>query len=191
MSEEAKKSQEDFSFKCPACKKGVIKISKTIYDLPDKDKMLIIKFECNVCNFSKNDLIPLTSKIEPGILVLRVTNEEDLKSKIYRSPVGKLEIPELEIIVEPGPNADFFYTNVEGILDRFEQAVRIYYNNIDDNEIQKKEAEDTLNAIEKAKVGKLNFTLKITDTGGGSYIIPQDESKYTFQKINQSNGVDE
>jgi zinc finger protein len=191
MSEEAKKSQEDFSFKCPACKKGVIKISKTTYDLPDKDKMLIIKFECNVCNFSKNDVIPLTSKIEPGILILRVTNEEDLKSKIYRSPVGKLEIPELEIVVEPGPNADFFYTNVEGILDRFEQAVRIYYKNIDDNGIQKKEAEDILNDIEKARVGKLNFTLKITDTGGGSYIIPQDESKYTFQKVNQSNGVNE
>jgi zinc finger protein len=191
MSEEARKSQEHFSFKCPACKNGTIEISKTTYDLPDKDKMLIIKFECNKCNFSKNDLIPLTTKTEPGILILKITNEEDLKSKIYRSPVGKLEIPELEIVVEPGPNADFFYTNVEGILDRFEQAVRIYYNNIDENGKQKKDVEEILNDIEKAKAGKLNFTLKITDMGGGSYIIPQDESKYAFQKINQSDGVNE
>ena len=191
MSEEARKSQEHFSFKCPACKNGTIEISKTMYDLPDKDKMLIIKFECNKCNFSKNDLIPLTTKTEPGILILKITNEEDLKSKIYRSPVGKLEIPELEIVVEPGPNADFFYTNVEGILDRFEQAVRIYYNNIDENGKQKKDIKEILNDIEKAKAGKLNFTLKITDIGGGSYIIPQDESKYVFQKINQSDGVNE
>ena len=191
MSEEARNSQEDFSFKCPACKNGTIEISKTTYDLPDKDKMLIIKFECNKCNFSKNDLIPLTTKTEPGILILKITNEEDLKSKIYRSPVGKLEIPELEIVVEPGPNADFFYTNVEGILDRFEQAVRIYYNNIDENGKQKKDIKEILNDIEKAKAGKLNFTLKITDMGGGSYIIPQDESKYAFQKINHSDGVNE
>jgi C4-type Zn-finger protein len=32
--------------------------------------------------------------------------------------------------------------------------------------------------------GELNFTLKIIDQGGGSYIIPQDESKYTFEKLN-------
>jgi zinc finger protein len=183
MSEEARNSQEDFSFKCPACKNGIIVISKTTYDLPDKDKMLIIKFECNECNYSKNDIIPLTTKTEPGILTLKVTNEEDLKSKIYRSPMGKLEIPELEVIVEPGPSADFFYTNVEGILDRFEQAVRIYYNNLDKNETQRKEIEEILDNIERAKSGKLNFTLKITDMGGGSYIIPLDESKYTFQKI--------
>ena len=183
MSKEARNSKEDFSFKCPACKNGIIVISKTTYDLPDKDKMLIIKFECNECNYSKNDIIPLTTKTEPGILTLKVTNEEDLKSKIYRSPMGKLEIPELEIIVEPGPSADFYYTNVEGILDRFEQAVRIYYNNLEKNEKQRKEIEEILNNIERAKSGKLNFTLKITDMGGGSYIIPQDESKYAFQKI--------
>ena len=183
MSKEARNSKEDFSFKCPACKNGIIVISKTTYDLPDKDKMLIIKFECNECNYSKNDIIPLTTKTEPGILTLKVTNEEDLKSKIYRSPMGKLEIPELEVIVEPGPSADFYYTNVEGILDRFEQAVRIYYNNLEKNEKQRKEIEEILNNIERAKSGTLNFTLKITDMGGGSYIIPQDESNYAFQKI--------
>lgn len=184
MSEKARKEKEEFSFKCPACKNGMVIISKTIYDLPDKDKMLIIKFDCNKCNFSKNDIIPLTTNFEQGILSLKVTCEEDLKSKIYRSPVGKLEIPELEIIVEPGPAADFYYTNVEGILDRFEQAVRIYYNNLEENSGQKDEIEEILKDIEKAKAGKLNFTLKITDMGGGSYIIPQDESKYSFQKIN-------
>ena len=187
MSEEARKGMEEFSFKCPACKNGMIKISKTVYDLPDKDKMLIIKFECDKCNFSKNDIIPLTTNFEPGILSLKVTCEDDLKSKIYRSPVGKLEIPELEIIVEPGPSAGFFYTNVEGILDRFEQAVRIYYKNLEENDIEKDEIEEILKDIEKAKAGNLNFTLKITDMGGGSYIIPQDESKYSFQKIDPQN----
>ncbi|TFG16121.1 MAG: ZPR1 zinc finger domain-containing protein, partial [Promethearchaeota archaeon] len=157
MSEEARKGKEEFSFKCPACKNGMITISKTIYDLPDKDKMLIIKFECNQCNFSKNDIIPLTTNFEPGILSLKVTCEDDLNSKIYRSPVGKLEIPELELIVEPGPSADFFYTNVEGILDRFEQAVHIYNNSLEENDSQKDEIEQVLNDIEKAKAGKLNF----------------------------------
>jgi len=174
---------EDFSFKCPSCKKGSIQISKTTYDIPDGDKMLLIKFECNACDFSNNDVIPLTANNMPGIMTLRVSNERDLKSKIYRSPVGKLEIPELELFVEPGPNADFYYTNVEGILFRFENAVSIYRKNLekDDNEIDK--IEEILQDLHKALEGQLEFTLIITDLGGGSYIIPEDESKYSFEKI--------
>src|SRR4030043_1426317 len=117
MSEKAKETEEDFiGFKCPACKEGDITVKKAEYDMPDKDKMLIIKFECNKCNYYKNDIIPLTTRTESGIMTLRITNEEDLKSKVYRSPTAKLEIPELELQVEPGPSSSFYYTNIEGIL---------------------------------------------------------------------------
>jgi len=183
MSEKAKKNEEKFSFKCPSCKDGVIGISKTIYDLPDSDKMLIIKFECDKCEFTKNDIIPLTTKFSPGVMILKVEDEEDLKSKIYRSPVGKLEIPELEIMVEPGPSADFYYTNVEGILYRFENALLIYRNNLEEGNPEKKDIDEILENLQKALKGQFKFSLKITDTGGGSYIIPQNKSNYSFEKL--------
>lgn len=182
MSEKAKASAQDFSFKCPACKKGNLIINKTIYDLPDEDKMLILKFECDTCKFIKSDIIPLTTRMNPGIMTLKITSEKDLRSKIYRSPVGKLEIPELELIVEPGPSADFYYTNVEGILYRFERAVSIYYNNLDKNDTQIPEIEEILKNLEKATKGEFEFTLIITDPEGGSYIIPEDKSKYSFEE---------
>jgi ZPR1-related zinc finger protein len=151
--------------------------------LPDGDKMLILKFECDTCNFHKNDVIPLTTNMDPGIMTLKVTTVEDLKSKIYRSPVGKLEIPELELIVEPGPRADFYYTNVEGILYRFESAVSIYRKNLKEGDPETPEIEDIFNKLNKAIEGKFEFTLKITDFEGGSYIIPSDKSKYKFEKF--------
>ncbi|MEJ2278412.1 MAG: ZPR1 zinc finger domain-containing protein, partial [Candidatus Lokiarchaeota archaeon] len=175
--------KEQFSLKCPACQKGIIEIIKTEYDLPDQDKMLILKFECNNCNFHKNDIIPLTTRIEPGISSLKVTNEIDLKSKVYRSPTGKLEIPELEVIVTPGPRAQFYFTNIEGILMRFEDAVNIYEKNLDKNDPEKIEVGKILKDLKKAMRGELNFTVKLTDESGGSYIIPEDKSKYTFEKI--------
>ena len=181
MSENAKKTEEEFSFKCPSCKNGIITINKTIYDSQDGDKMLILKFECTECNFVKNDIIPMATNMIPGIITLKVKSEKDLKSKIYRSPTGKLEIPELELEVEPGPRADFYFTNVEGILVRFERAVRIYKNNLDETDPHFKEIEDILDDLDKAMKGKFQFTLKITDLAGGSYIIPQDESKYSFE----------
>ncbi|MFX1374894.1 MAG: ZPR1 zinc finger domain-containing protein [Promethearchaeota archaeon] len=183
MSEKATKSEEDFSFNCPICKKGLIKIQKSIYDLPDGDKMLILKFECNICNFHKNDIIPLATNMEPGIMTLQILEENDLKSKVYRSPTGKLEIPELELIVEPGPRADFYYTNVQGILFRFEKAVSIYWNSLDENDQDKSEIDELLFNLKQAIEGNFKFTLKITDSQGGSYIIPEDKSKYAFKKI--------
>jgi zinc finger protein len=194
MSEKAKEMEEEFSFKCPACTNGTIKLTKTVYDMTDGDKMLILKFECNECMFTTNDVIPLTTRLEPGIISLQVTNENDLKSKIYRSPVGILEIPELEVLVEPGPRADFYYTNVEGILDRFQKAVQIYRNSLDgedDDDQKQQEIDEILENISKAMKGDFNFTLIITDTGGGSYIIPQDESKYSYQKLDQTLTMDE
>ncbi|MFW9968706.1 MAG: ZPR1 zinc finger domain-containing protein [Candidatus Odinarchaeota archaeon] len=175
-----------YSFKCPSCQEGIIDIFKTIYDLPDGDKMLILKFECNKCNFHKNDIIPLTTNMEPGIMTLNIIDENDLKSKIYRSPLGKLEIPELDLAVEPGPKADFYYTNVQGILFRFENAVSIYKNNLKNDDPEMEEIDELLSKLNRAIEGKFKFTLKITDPQGGSYIIPQDKLKYQFEKITEN-----
>ncbi|MFW9998985.1 MAG: ZPR1 zinc finger domain-containing protein [Candidatus Hodarchaeota archaeon] len=179
------KSSNDivYSFKCPSCREGTINIVKNIYDLPDGDKMLILKFVCNACNFHKNDIIPLTTDMAPGIMTLQILDENDLKSKIYRSPTGKLEIPELELIVEPGPRADFYYTNIQGILFRFEYAVSIYRNNLKENDPEVNEIDELMCNLKQAIDGKFKFTLKITDPQGGSYIVPQDKSRYTFEKI--------
>jgi len=183
MANEKRNNEIIYSFKCPSCQEGTINIVKSIYDLPDGDKMLILKFECNTCNFHKNDVIPLSTNMEPGIMTLKITNEEDLKSKIYRSPVGKLEIPELDLILEPGPRADFYYTNVEGILYRFESAVSIYKNNLEKNDPEISEIEELLDNLKKAMDGRFKFTLVITDPQGGSYIIPQNKSNYNYKKI--------
>ena len=183
MSDRVEEENSYLGFKCPVCKVGDILLRKTVYNLPDQDKMLIIKFECNNCEFIKRDVIPLTTRMDPGIITLKINNENDLKSKIYRSPTGKLEISELDIEVEPGPNADFYYTNVEGVLFRFEQAVEIYYHDLDDNDPEKNDIREILEDLQKAMNGNLEFTLKITDLGGGSYILPVDKSKYNFEKI--------
>ncbi|MFW9949159.1 MAG: ZPR1 zinc finger domain-containing protein [Candidatus Thorarchaeota archaeon] len=187
MSEKSKEAEEEFSFNCPSCNQGRIVITKTVYELPDKDQMLIIKFECNKCKFTNNDIIPLTTNFEPGIKILRIETEEDLKSKIYRSPVATLEIPELELLVEPGPAANFYYTNIEGVLERFERAVLIYSNELPNNSFEKREIQDLLEMIAKARKAEFPITLKLTDNEGGSYIIPQDESKYKFLRSDSIN----
>ncbi|MHA1725526.1 MAG: ZPR1 zinc finger domain-containing protein [Promethearchaeota archaeon] len=179
-------SDENFSFRCPVCDEGILEISHHVHDLLDGDKMLIIKFECKQCNFHKNDIIPLTTNIEPGIMTLRISCPEDLKSKIYRAPTGKLEIPELELLVEPGPKSSFYITNVEGILERFKEAVSIFLKEISVDDPKREKIVKILEALDKALEGNLNFTVILTDFEGGSYILPTDKNKYSFQKIKKN-----
>lgn len=145
--------------------------------------MLLLKFECDKCEFHKSDVIPLETKMEPGTTTLKVFDENDLKSKIYRSPNGTIEIPELELILEPGPAAELYITNIEGILTRFKNAVTMYQNSLSQNDPQRKKIERILEDLQKAIVGKMSFTIKLSDQEGGSYIIPADKSKYSFEKI--------
>lgn len=182
MSEKAKREEEDFTFSCPSCANGTIHIKKSVYDLKDGDQMLILKYECNKCNFSKSDIIPLSTQMEPGVISLKVTDKKDLESKVYRSPSGYMEIPELDLEVEPGTATYFYFTNIEGILSRFKEAVGIFKRSLDQNDDANTKIDNILSNIEKAINGEFSFTLKITDLEGGSYIIPVDESKYTFEK---------
>ena len=45
------------------------------------------------------------------------------------------------------------------------------------------EIDDILNNLKKALEGNYEFTLILTDPQGGSYIIPQNKSKYKFEKL--------
>lgn len=186
MSEENIKLKEIYEIKCPNCKDGMIQIFQTEYDLPDEDKMLFIKLKCDSCNFLKTDVIPMTARTEPGRSILKVTEEADLQSKIYRSPSAKLKIPELELIVNPGPHAEFYFTNIEGILHRFENAVITYKNSLEKEDPERDEILSILEDLGKAMKGEFPFTLIIEDPGGGSYIIPQKKEKYNFTKLDIS-----
>lgn len=184
MSNDNNNYKDELFLSCPNCQKGRLVIHKTIYEVKHGDKLLIIKLECDKCNYVKNDVIPAETSIKPGISILKVDNENDLKSKIFRSSSAKLEIPELELVIEPGPYAGFFFTNVEGVLDRFLRASKIIYNDVKNDITQNQEIEQAIEDIQKAMDGKLKFTIKITDPLGGSYIVPIDKSKYTFIPLN-------
>ena len=87
--------------------------------------------------------------------------------------------------MEPGPKSEGYVTNVEGILNRFEDAVKKALNLFDDESSQIN-AKDTLSQIQELKNGNGTATLIILDPFGQSNIvsdsadvleIPEDELK--------------
>ena len=109
---------------------------------------------------------------------LPVTTREDLDVRVVRSMTGVLEIPECGVRIDPGPACEGFVTNVEGVLDRIAQAIRIAVT--DGDETEKERARVLLEKIECIKTGGLPVTLIIQDPMGNSVLVSDKAQKTAY-----------
>ena len=93
--------------------------------------------------------------------------------RVVRSQSATVSIPEIGVKVEPGPKSEGYVTNVEGILTRFEDAVKKALKLFDDEQSQKN-AKNTLKQIEELKKGNGTATLIIMDPFGQSNIVSEN-----------------
>ncbi|WP_296881936.1 ZPR1 zinc finger domain-containing protein [uncultured Methanobrevibacter sp.] len=160
--------------KCPAC--GVEGKAKSIMkelEIPHFGKVLETSIQCPECGFKHSDIIALEQR-EPAKYVLKI-NKNTLTVRVVRSQSATVSIPEIGVKVEPGPKSEGYVTNVEGILNRFEDAVKKALNLFDDDESQIN-GKNILAKIEELKNGDETATLIIQDPFGQSNIV-SDKAK--------------
>ena len=167
---------------CPHCKKGIIKVNRTLHTLPDKEEILIMLLECESCSFSRSDVIPLSSAFQPGIYTIHVT-DGDLTAKIFRSPTGIISVPEADFVIEPGRSAEYMITNIEGILNRMIKWTKFMLTDYEEHEKEYQKVQKTLDILTKCKNGIMDFTIILTDKGGGSYVTASNESTLSFEAV--------
>ena len=168
--------------KCPACSvEGKAKSIMKELEIPHFGKVLETSIQCPECGFKHSDIIALEQN-DPAKYVLEI-NKNTLTVRVVRSQSATVSIPELGVKVEPGPKSEGYVTNVEGILNRFEDAVKKALNLFDD-ETSQINGKNTLNQIQELKKGNGTATLIIQDPFGQSKIvsdsaeileIPEDE----------------
>ena len=167
---------------CPACSvEGKAKSIMKELEIPHFGKVLETSIQCPECGFKHSDIIALEQN-DPAKYVLEI-NENTLTVRVVRSQSATVMIPEIGVKVEPGPKSEGYVTNVEGILNRFEDAVEKALNMFEDEESQIN-GKNTLNQIQELKKGNGTATLIILDPFGQSKIvsdsaeileIPEDE----------------
>ena len=168
--------------KCPACSiEGVAKSIMKEIEIPHFGKVMETTIQCPSCGFKHSDIIALEQN-DPAKYVLEI-NKNTLSTRVVRSQSATVIIPEIGVKVEPGPKSEGYGTNVEGVLIRFESAVKKALNLFDDEKSQKN-AQDTFDSIQELKNGNTTATLIILDPFGQSNIvsdkveileIPEDE----------------
>ncbi len=164
---------------CPVCNEKGLKMTRTIYSLPDGDDVLIILLECNKCNYKKSDMVSMFNAFKPGEYVLTV-DDGDFTHKIFRGARGDLEIPEIGMTIERGPAATFDFTNVEGILLKMKTQLEFFLRTTPTDTIEWQNANESLKSFNEAYSKQMAFKLILRDKEGGSYISPTNEEKMIF-----------
>jgi zinc finger protein len=147
--------------KCPACSKGDLERGTDEIEIPHFGRVIHYYMRCKICGYRVNDFafqgdFPNEDKIE-------IRRKEDLEIKIVRGSGATVLIPELGLELYPGPLAESFITNVEGLLNRFLHLMPLF-----DDQKKVKEIEEKIGA---AIQGKLSFTISISDPSGISHFI--------------------
>jgi len=158
--------------KCPACAvEGVAKSIMKEIEIPHFGKVMETTIQCPSCGFKHSDIIALEQN-DPAKYVLEI-NKNSLSVRVVRSQSATVIIPEIGVKVEPGPKSEGYVTNVEGVLTRFESAVKKALMLFEDDESQKN-GKKALNQIQELKKGEGTATLIILDPFGQSNVVSEN-----------------
>jgi zinc finger protein len=154
---------------CPACHEHTVEYTAMDLDVPYFGGLLQTVFICSSCGFRHSDVIHGQTH-EPRRWTFRTPQGSDMSVRVVRSTSGTLRIPELGVLIEPGPASEAFVTNIEGILVRIEQVLKQLER---DAETDKERAviKERLDHLEAARNGSAPVTIIVEDPFGNSLIV--------------------
>ena len=169
--------------KCPSCEsENTFTLYGRTEKIPYFGEVMETFLSCETCGLRFSDIMCLEQK-EPTRYRYKVSDVKDLLTRIVRSSTGTIQIPELGVTITPGPQAEGYISNIEGVLERIADLVKTTIKWAVTDE-QKKRSEEVLSLIKLAKDGQTSLTIIIEDPFGNSAIIPNNENKLEREKMN-------
>jgi len=157
---------------CPLCGRQGIHFRSVPLDLPYFGEALQTTILCEGCGYRHADVMLLRDR-EPRRVVLAVLRPDHLSARVARSSAGTIRIPELGATLEPGPRAEAFVSNVEGVLHRFRDAAKAA-RALAGTDRERAEADAALARIEDCIEGRMAFTFILEDPTGNSDVFHKD-----------------
>ncbi len=163
---------------CPSCGRE-LRIVTTTYEAPFFGNILLTSISCE-CGFRHADSVVVDVK-EPTRYVIKI-NRDTLFTKVVRSTSGTIRIPEIGTTIEPGPASQAFITNLEGVLDRIENIVKMAMRWNADDEEKVARCRWILERIRKTIEGEDELTLILEDPFGNSLILSDEAFREIMSK---------
>lgn len=165
---------------CPSCgATGTFQIKGSVDNVPYFGEMMETLVTCSNCGLRHVDVMCLGQR-KPMRYEFKITSESDLMVRVVRSSTGTLKIPELGVIVEPGSASEGYVSNIEGVLDRIKQAIKLALRGA--RGTKRRRGETLLRKIEAIRAGKLKARVIIMDPFGNSVILAERVKKRELNK---------
>ena len=179
--------QSEVDAPCPQCEEGeALTMLAMNSEIPYFGEHTQITVLCSSCGWKHTDFIPSDGE-KPGFSSLVVDNEQKMMVRVVRSSSCTIRIPELDLEVSPGGSSSGYVTNIEGVINRFENAIETIIRGDDG-----KEGEIAMQILERlhyAKEGKEGISVELLDPRGRSQII-HDEAKSRELNDAESEGLE-
>ncbi|MBI4148087.1 ZPR1 zinc finger domain-containing protein [Candidatus Woesearchaeota archaeon] len=159
---------------CPFCHKKTLTLAEKEMEIPHFGRVFLFSMTCDSCKYRKADL-EAAEPHEPARWTLDVTSKEDLNARVIKSAEALVKVPHVGSI-EPGPDAEGYVTNVEGIITRFKQQIEVLKETEEDDDAKKK-AKNMLKKLQKVLWGDEPIKIIVEDKTGNSAIISEKAQK--------------
>ncbi len=161
---------------CALCGEKKLTLREDQIEVAHFGKLFVLSMECEGCGYKKSDVEPAEKK-EPCKYTLEVTQEADMSIKIVKSGEATVKIPNI-ITIEPGPAANGYITNIEGLLEKVKEMVRAAAEGEDEeDETAKKKAKNMIKKIDNVILGRDSLKIILEDPTGHSAIISEKAQK--------------
>lgn len=173
--------EESMTVDCPACNSNNTKVTQKIMDIPHFPNMWLFSLVCHECKYKYTDFINLNVK-EPTRYVYHAKNTDDYTTKIIRASNGTIRFPQIGAMIEPGPNAVSFISNVEGVLRDIQGKARFLLSDAVTEE-EKQRILDFDSMIDEYILKGLPIDVIVEDPFGNSTIVPFNPNKLETEKL--------
>ena len=169
---------------CPLCHEKTLILTERETEVPYFGKVYLFSMTCSNCKYHKAD-VEATEQKEPVKYEFEISSEEDMKVRVVKSSEATVRLPHIATI-SPGPAAQGYVTNIEGILNRVKYQIEAA-KEMEENEEDKKKAKNLLKKILNITWGKEKQKIIIDDPGGNSAIISDKaiKSSLKVKKVNE------
>ncbi len=168
---------------CPMCLKKTLTLSEDAIDIPPIGKFFVFGMQCAdaECGFQKSD-VESEKPRDSCKITFTIEKDKDMTVRVIKSAAAKLSFPQLRLSVEPGVDAIGYISNVEGVLQRFEEVLKAEKDIVEEEE-DKTKCKNLLKKIWKIKCGDIPTKMIIEDPTGNSAIV-SDRAVVEKLKVN-------
>jgi zinc finger protein len=180
-------NEQAIDIPCPICSAvGKVKMMSHIDEIPYFGEHTQVTLLCDHCGWRQTDFIPAEGK-KAGAWSITIDDEEKLRARVVRSSSCTVSLPELDLLVNPGSSATGYVSNIEGVLQRFLEVIRMVERDLvaefnDGNEQERSSRMEQLATLQSMRltIERLGTTdgealrLDLLDPHGHSMILHED-----------------